>query len=107
MPMGYQPPKFMQFDRKGNPKQHVAHFVETCNNAMTEGDYLTTQFVRSLNGNAFDWCTDLEPESINSCEQLEWEFFNRFCSISHTISMLELTNTKQWKDEPVVDYINQ
>ena len=24
---GYQPPKFMQFDGKGNPKQHVAHFV--------------------------------------------------------------------------------
>ncbi|KAM2041973.1 hypothetical protein ACFXTH_035559 [Malus domestica] len=41
MPMGYQPPKFMQFDGKGNPKQHVAHFVETCNNAGTEGDYLT------------------------------------------------------------------
>ncbi|KAM0971332.1 hypothetical protein ACFX2I_019130 [Malus domestica] len=29
MPRGYQPPKFMQFDGKGNPKQHVAHFVET------------------------------------------------------------------------------
>ncbi|KAM2177290.1 hypothetical protein ACFX1Q_036503 [Malus domestica] len=40
MPMGYQPPKFMQFDRNGNPKQHVAHFVETCNNAGTDGDYL-------------------------------------------------------------------
>ncbi|KAM1237849.1 hypothetical protein ACFX2G_039529 [Malus domestica] len=40
MPRGYQPPKFMQFDGKGNPKQHVAHFIETCNNAGTEGDYL-------------------------------------------------------------------
>ncbi|KAM1169764.1 hypothetical protein ACFX15_030827 [Malus domestica] len=48
MPKGYQPPKFMQFDGKGNPKQHVAHFVETCNNAGTEGDYLAKQFVRSL-----------------------------------------------------------
>ncbi|KAL0356759.1 UNVERIFIED_CONTAM: hypothetical protein Scaly_1361600 [Sesamum calycinum] len=35
MPIGYQPPKFQQFDGKGNPKQHVAHFVETCNNAGT------------------------------------------------------------------------
>ncbi|KAK4403194.1 hypothetical protein Sango_1060100 [Sesamum angolense] len=26
MPMGYQPSKFQQFDGKGNPKQHVAHF---------------------------------------------------------------------------------
>ncbi|KAM2774447.1 hypothetical protein COP1_019335 [Malus domestica] len=37
---GYQPPKFMQFDGKGNPKQHVAHFIKTCNNAGIEGDYL-------------------------------------------------------------------
>ncbi|KAM1537627.1 hypothetical protein PS1_002547 [Malus domestica] len=34
MPRGYQPPKFMQFDGKGNSKQHVAHFIETYNNAL-------------------------------------------------------------------------
>ncbi|KAI5312254.1 hypothetical protein L3X38_041427 [Prunus dulcis] len=39
MPMGYQPPKFMQFDGKGNPKQHVAYFIEMCNNAGTNDDY--------------------------------------------------------------------
>ncbi|KAL0298432.1 UNVERIFIED_CONTAM: hypothetical protein Sradi_6503000 [Sesamum radiatum] len=55
MPMGYQLPKFQQFDGKGNPKQHVTHFVETCNNAGTYGDHLVKQFVRSLKGNAFDW----------------------------------------------------
>ncbi|KAM0963233.1 hypothetical protein ACFX19_022658 [Malus domestica] len=107
MSRGYQPPKFMQFDGKGNPKQHVAHFVETCNNAGTEGDYLAKQFVRSLKGNAFEWYTDLEPESINSWEQLEKEFLNRFYSTRRTVSMLELTSTKQWKDEPVIDYINR
>ncbi|KAM2133331.1 hypothetical protein COP2_002607 [Malus domestica] len=68
MPRGHQPPKFMQFDGKGNPKQHVAHFVETCNNAGMEGDYLAKQFVRLLKGNAFEWYTDLEPESINNWE---------------------------------------
>ncbi|KAM2732019.1 hypothetical protein FF1_034634 [Malus domestica] len=107
MSRGYQPPKVMQFDGKGNPKQHVAHFVETCNNAGTEGDYLAKQFVRSLKGNAFEWYTDLEPESINSWEQLEREFLNRFYSTRRTVSMLELTSTKQWKDEPVIDYINR
>jgi len=40
MPYGYQPPKFNQFDGRGNPKQHVAHFIETCNNAGTGGDLL-------------------------------------------------------------------
>ncbi|KAM2951141.1 hypothetical protein COP2_000683 [Malus domestica] len=107
MPRGYQPPKFMQFDGKGNPKQHVAHFVETCNNAGTKWDYLAKQFVRSLKGNAFEWYTDLEPESINSWEQLEREFLNRFYSTCRTVSILELTSTKQWKDEPVIDYINR
>ncbi|KAK4394542.1 hypothetical protein Sango_1608500 [Sesamum angolense] len=58
MLMGYQPPKFQQFDGKGNPKQHVAHFVETCNNARTYGDHLVKQFVRSLKGNAFDWARE-------------------------------------------------
>ncbi|KAM1302468.1 hypothetical protein ACFX2H_013392 [Malus domestica] len=66
MPRGYQPPKFMSFDEKGNPKQHVAHFIETCNNVGMEGDYLIKQFVRSLKGNAFDWYNDLEPKSVNN-----------------------------------------
>jgi len=38
MPYGYQHSKFQQFDGKDNPKQHVAHFIETCNNAGTDGD---------------------------------------------------------------------
>ncbi|CAL9004675.1 unnamed protein product [Prunus brigantina] len=107
MPTGYQPPKFQQFDGKGNPKQHIAHFVETCNNAGTEGDHLVKQFVRSLKGNAFDWYVDLDSESLDSWDQMEREFLNRFYSTRRTVSMIELTNTKQWKDEPVVDYINR
>nr|XP_027062834.1 uncharacterized protein LOC113689232 [Coffea arabica] len=107
MPAGYQPPKFQQFDGKGSPKQHVAHFVETCNNAGTYGDLLVKQFVRSLKRNAFDWYTDLTSGSIDSWEQLEQEFLNRFYSTRRTVSMLELTNARQWKDEPVVNYIDR
>ena len=107
MPNGYQPPKFLQFDGKGNPKQHIAHFVETCENAGTQGGLLVKQFVRSLKGNAFNWYTDLEPKSIDSWEQLEREFLDRFYSTRRTVSMMELTNTKQWENEPVVDYIHR
>ncbi|KAL0416052.1 UNVERIFIED_CONTAM: hypothetical protein Slati_3437100 [Sesamum latifolium] len=95
MPMGYQPPKFQQFDGKGNPKQHVAHFVETCNNTGTYGDHLVKQFVRSLKGNAFDWYTDLEAGSIDGWEQLEQKFLNRFYSTRRTVSMVELINSRQ------------
>ncbi|KAM1007178.1 hypothetical protein PS2_003784 [Malus domestica] len=97
----------MQFDGNGNPKQHIAHFIETCNNARTEGDYLVKKFVHSLKGNAFDWYTDLEPESINNWDHLEKEFLNPFYSTRCTINMLELTSTKQWKDELVVNCINR
>jgi len=38
MPYGYQPLKFQQFDGKENSKQHIAYFIETCNNAGTGGD---------------------------------------------------------------------
>ena len=71
MPLGYQPPKFQQFDGKGNPKQHIAHFVETCENEGLRGDQLVRQFVRSLKGNAFEWYTDLEPEVIDNWEHDE------------------------------------
>ncbi|KAK4403239.1 hypothetical protein Sango_1064600 [Sesamum angolense] len=81
MPMGYQPPKFQQFDVK--------------------------QFVRSLKGNAFYWYTDLDAGSIDGWEQLEQEFLNRFYSTRRTVIMVELKNSHQWKEEPVIDYINR
>lgn len=65
------------------------------------------EFVSTLKGIAFDWYTDLEPESINSWEQMEQEFLNRFYSTQRIVSMTELTNTMQWKNEPVLDYINR
>ncbi|XP_059650361.1 uncharacterized protein LOC132296149 [Cornus florida] len=107
MPIRYQPPKLQQFDGKGNPKQHVAHFIETCGNDGANGDLLVKQFVRSLKRNAFDWYTDLKAEGIDNWEQMEQEFLNRFYSTRRTIGMLELTNTKQMQGEPVVNYINR
>ncbi|KAK3041203.1 hypothetical protein RJ639_028463 [Escallonia herrerae] len=67
----------------------------------TEGDLLVKQFVRSLRGNAFDWYIDIEPESIDYWEAMEREFLNRFYSTRRSVSMMELKNTRQWKDEPM------
>ena len=88
-------------------RSHIAHFVETCNNAGTYDDLMVKQFVRSLKGNAFDWYTDLEPRTIDSWEQLEREFLNHFYSTRRVVSMIELTSSRQWKDEPVIDYIHK
>ena len=38
---------------------------------------------------------------------MEREFLTRFYSTQRTVSMIELTNTKQWKNELIVDYINR
>ncbi|KAL0418953.1 UNVERIFIED_CONTAM: hypothetical protein Sradi_1308800 [Sesamum radiatum] len=53
MPENHQPPKFQQFNGHGDPRQHIAHFIETCNNAGTDGDLLVKQFVLSLKDAAF------------------------------------------------------
>ncbi|GLT46757.1 hypothetical protein SLA2020_204870 [Shorea laevis] len=71
LPDGYQPPKFQKFNGKGNPRQHIAHFVETCNNAGTYGDLMVKQFVRSLEDAAFEWYTDLPAGLVDSWDQLE------------------------------------
>ena len=92
---GYQPPKFQQFDGKGNPKHYIAHFIETCNAAGTYGDYIVKEFVRSLRGNAFDWYIDLEPNSIDSWKRLEQKFLNNFYSTRHVVRMMELTKARQ------------
>lgn len=48
MSLSYQPLKFQQLDSKKNPRQHVAHFMETCNNTRTDGNLMVKQFVHFL-----------------------------------------------------------
>ncbi|KAL2498371.1 Uncharacterized protein Adt_23921 [Abeliophyllum distichum] len=107
MPLGYQPPKFQCFDGKGNPKQHVAHFIETCNNTSTYNDTMAKQFVRFLRGAAFEWYTDLPAGPIDSWGQLEREFLTHFYSTRRTVSLPELTRTKQSKEGLVEEYIER
>ena len=53
----------------------------------------------------FDWYTDLVPRPIDSWNQMEREFLNRFYSTQRIVSIIELTNSKRWKEESVIDYI--
>ncbi|GAA0183345.1 hypothetical protein LIER_42391 [Lithospermum erythrorhizon] len=107
MPQGYQPPKFQYFDGVGNPKQHIAHFIETCHNAGTDGDHMVKKFVRPLKGNSFEWYTEMELDSIDSWEHLEGEFLSRFFSTRPEVSRIEMSNAKQRQEEPATDFINK
>ncbi|KAL0373345.1 UNVERIFIED_CONTAM: hypothetical protein Sradi_3250200 [Sesamum radiatum] len=40
-------------------------------------------------------------------EQQEQEFLNCVYSTQRTVSMVELTNSPQWKEEPIINYINR
>ncbi|KAL0323626.1 UNVERIFIED_CONTAM: hypothetical protein Sangu_1981900 [Sesamum angustifolium] len=55
--------------------------------------------------NAFDWYIDLEAGSIDRWEQPEQEFLHYFYSTRQTVIMIKLT--RQWNEEPVIDYINR
>ncbi|KAA0038071.1 ty3-gypsy retrotransposon protein [Cucumis melo var. makuwa] len=107
MPFGCQPLKFQQFNKKGNPKQHIAHFIKTCENIGLRGDHLVRKFVRSLKENTFEWYTDMESKVTDSWKQLEKEFVNHFYSTKRIMSMIKLTNMKQQKGESIIDYINR
>ena len=107
MPPEYQPLKFHQFDGKGDPKQHIAHFIETYNHAGTYDDMLVKQLVRSLKGLAFDWYADLASTSNDSWEQMQNEFVYRFYSSRRIVNISELANTNQIDQEPVIEYINR
>jgi len=37
---------------------------------------------------------------------MENEFLNRFYNIRCVVSVIALTNTREWNNEPVIDYIN-
>ncbi|KAA0035918.1 ty3-gypsy retrotransposon protein [Cucumis melo var. makuwa] len=59
-----------------------------------------------LRGNAFDWYTDFEPESINSWEQLERDFLNRFYSTRQQLlenQLIQLPECKQPEQVGKVD----
>jgi len=47
MPLIYQP-----LDSKRNPRQHMSHSIETCNNIRIDGDLMVKQFIHFLKCNA-------------------------------------------------------
>jgi len=62
--------------------------------------------VRSLKGVAFDWYAYIAFASIDSWEQMQNEFLNCFHSSRRIVNISELTKTKQFDKEPLIDYIN-
>ncbi|TYJ97447.1 ty3-gypsy retrotransposon protein [Cucumis melo var. makuwa] len=96
MPLGYQPEKFQQFDGKSNPKQHIAHFVETCENAESRGDQLVRKFVRSLKGNAFK-CRGTKDFSVSEVRKDKKETKSVENVVKSTVKESMVVNTTPLK----------
>ena len=51
--------------------------------------------------------TDLASSYIDSWNQMEREFLNYFYNIRRIVSMIKLTNSKQWKEELAINFKDQ
>ncbi|KAH7691876.1 Retrotransposon gag domain-containing protein [Dioscorea alata] len=94
-PKGYNVPKFKQFNGLGNPDQHLAHFITACGD--TSNNPLTSV--------AFEWYANLQSESIQTWQQMKDSFRVRFGGVTDKITIADLANTRQNKDEKVIDYV--
>lgn len=61
-------------------------------------------FVPSNEGFFYQY-VNLVTECIDNYDKTKHEFLNHFYGIRRTVSMMKLMNTKQWKDEPIINYI--
>lgn len=69
---------------EGEPKQHVAHFIETRNNTGTEKDLLV--FLSSSSSTH-------SKEMFSSLKYWQlWKFLNHSSNTQWIVSMMELTN---------------
>ena len=106
-PKGYSVPKFKQFNGLGNPYQHLAHFITACGDTSNNPSLLLRQFAGSLTGVALEWYANLQSESIQTWLQMKDAFRVRFAGVSDKITIADLANSRQNKDEKVIDYVTR
>ena len=85
----------------------MAYFIALCGDSARSGSLLLRQFVTSLDGPAFQWYSRLEPNSIPDWPTMEREFLLRFYDTQRSVSIAELTQTKQEPRERAADFITR
>nr|CAD1837639.1 unnamed protein product [Ananas comosus var. bracteatus] len=85
-PPNYNRPRFQMFDGTGDAREHLTHFEAACGDVATNPSLLLRQFSLSLKGAAFHWYTKL-------------------AQVKRDVSLGELAELKQGRDERVEDYV--
>lgn len=104
-PAGWHPPKFRQFDGTGDATEHLAYFEAICGDTAHSPSLLLRQFLASLTSAAFHWYSRLPAWSIRSWSGMKDVFKSHFISLSKEITVLELSQIKQKRDEKIEDYV--
>ena len=105
-PPGYVVPTFKSFSGEGmkdnNPYQHIAHFIASCGNTVSNDALLLRQFPQSLTGAAFEWYCSLEDESISLWDDMVIAFTTKFAVMAEKTTIADLATLKPKKDEPLL-----
>ena len=104
-PAGWRPPKFHQFNGTGDAREHLAYFEAACGDTANNSSLLLRQFSGSLTGAAFHWYSRLPVGKITSWTDMKSAFKKHFVAMKRDISIVELSQVKQRRDEAIDDYI--
>nr|CAD1817824.1 unnamed protein product [Ananas comosus var. bracteatus] len=106
-PPGYTRPQFQMFDGTGDPREHLTHFEAACGDTVTNGSLLLRQFPLSLKVAAFQWYSKIPPGSIQDWPMMKAQFKSHFVSTKREITLRELADLRQERDEKVETYITR
>ena len=104
-PAGWRPPKFRQFDGTGDAREHLAYFEAACGDTANNSSLLLRQFSGSLTGAAFHWYSRLPIGKISNWTDMKKAFKKHFVAMKRDISVVELSQVKQRRDEPIDDFL--
>jgi hypothetical protein len=108
-PLDWHTPDFVKFNGEDNRTtwEHVSQYLAQLGEVGSVDALKVRLFYLSLAGTAFSWFSSLSPNSIDSWEQLECQFYDHFYSLKNEFKLSDLTSVRQSRDESVSDYIRR
>ena len=85
--------------------EHLAYFEAICGDTARSPSLLLRQFSASLTGAAFHWYSRLPAGSIHNWATMKHMFRSHFVSMNKEITILELSQIRQRRDEKIEDYM--
>ena len=108
-PAGWCVPDFVKFSGDDNraPWEHIDQYILQLGKAGFHEALCIRLFSLSLTGTTFSWFSSLAPNSIQSWNQLERKFHDRFYNGHNEAKLSDLASVRQGQDEPASDYFRR